>query len=225
MMQYFTQAYFIYSDDSKELIDEIKNNPYNTQITALHIKDFLENFAALSERIKHMIVSIDEEIPDLLTIAYKHNLSIGFVPLLSYKEQIKNIYGYADIKKNLEIALRDDSQTIDILEINSHFIYAQGAIGTVPLLGENLKNVRNSFVKTFLYAVKKFFSLELQKFEITTDNGQKITTAGSGIVVLNHTKSGFLSRIFNIPQSMRDGKITIVIISPYSVVAYIRAVA
>jgi uncharacterized hydrophobic protein (TIGR00271 family) len=95
-------------------------------------------------------------------------------------------------------------------------------IGTAPLIGDKMKNVRRSFFKTFIYGVKKFFSLKLQKFEITTKNGQKIVTAGIAIVVLNHTSKGFLARHFDIQQSMRDGKITIVIISPASLLDYIQ---
>ena len=222
-MNYFSDAYFIYNDDSKYLVEEIENNEFGTQVTSIYVDDFIDDIVAVDNNIKHVILSVlQEKAAKFLEIAYKYNLSIGIIPLPSQKEQIKNLYASDDIKENIEIAFRDDCQSIDLVEINGDLVYSQGVIGTVPLVGEKLKKIRSSFFKTFIYSIKKFFSIELQKFEITTHNGQKIITAGSAIVILNHTKNGLISKIFDFNQSMRDNKITMVIISPYSIFEYIK---
>jgi len=220
---YVRESYFVYNDDSKELIDIVENNDFNVNITSLYIDDFIDNIISIGDEITHVVVSINEEkIPEFLAIAYRCNFSIGILPLESQKEQIKNIYGFNNIEKNLKIALLNDSKAMDLVEVNGELIYSQGVIGFVPLIGKNLKKTRSSFLRTILYAIKKFFSIELQKFEIVTENGRIVTTAGSAIVVLNHTSSTLLSRVFNLKQSMRNSEITILIISPFSILEYIR---
>ena len=225
-MKYFTKVHFIYDDDSVALVQEMESNEFDTSIVSIYVAEFIDNDSLKYQEIEHLVVSVSQkDINPILSIAHKYNISVGIVPIASRKEQLKNLYCSTKLKENIDIALRDDTKGIDLVEINGELIYSQGIIGTVPLVGDKLKSVRSSFFKTLIYSVKKFFSIELQKFEITTKNGQKITTAGSAIIILNHTKNGFLSKIFKFNQSMRDGKITIIIISPYSVFEYFELLA
>ena len=220
-MEYLRSAYFIYDEASESLLKDIKSTKLPTELKFIHVQKFLKD-THLIPNGSHIVVSIGEtELSDILGIAHDKELSVGIVPLPSQKKSIKNLYSTEDIETNLEVALRDNLQSIDLVKINGEFVYSQGMVGIVPLVGESLKKTRSSFLRTFLYGVKKFFSLELQKFEITTDNGQKIVTAGSAVVVLNHSKSGLISKIFKVNHSMRDGQITIIIISPFSIFEYI----
>lgn len=225
-MDYFSSTCLVYDDDSKDIVEEIKSNKYGTIITAVHVDEFISNSSSFVDNIEHLVVSISKyKISYFLEIAHRYNISIGIIPLATQNEQIKSLLLSSDLNENLEIALRKDFKTIDLIEINGELIYSQGVIGTVPLVGENLTKIRSSFYKTFIYSLKKFFSIRLEKFEITTENGQKIITSGSGIVILNHSKGGLISKIFKLNHSMRDGKITAIIISPYSIIEYIRLIS
>ncbi len=118
--------------------------------------------------------------------------------------------------------MRDDCKDIDLVEIDSKLMHSQAVIGTVPLLSKSSRKLRSSFFKVLIYGVKKFFSIELQRFKITTANGREITTAGSAIIIFNHIRDGFVSKMFDFDESIRDGKVTIVIISPFSILEYIK---
>jgi uncharacterized hydrophobic protein (TIGR00271 family) len=219
---YFKQAHFIYDEKSKDLVDDVQNNEFATEITAIFIDDFIDNIVKIGDEVTHAVVSIHEDkIPEFLAIAYQCDFSIGFLPLLSQKEQIKNLALTTKMEENLDIALRDNIKRIDLVQLNDKLVYTQGIVGDIPIIGHNTSPNRSVF-KNFLYGIKKFFSLRLQKFEITTANGQVISTAGTALIVLNHTSRGFISKIFNFEQSMRDGKITVVIISPASLLDYIQ---
>ena len=225
-MKYFKTAHFIYNDDSQTLLHEIQNNDYGVKVKVIHVDEFHKMPSIFLKEIEHIVVSLTQkEIIEFLKIAYNYKISIGFIPLSSQKEQIKNLYASSDIQTNIDIALRDESRGVDLLEVNGKLLYSQGVIGDIPLVGDKLKKTRLSFFRTLIYSIKKLFSLELQKFEITTQNGQKITTAASAIIILNHTKSGLISKMFNFHHSMRDGRITIVIISPYSILEYFKLLA
>ena len=225
-MNYFDKAYFIYDDDSKDLIDTLKSNEFGVSIIALHVDEFIDNISNFTDGINHVVVSISEEkIPIFLAIAYRANLSVGIVPQSHQKEQIKNLHCSNDISENIDISLRDDCKSIDLIEIDNKLMHTHGLIGTVPLLGGTFKRTRSSIFKTSLYAIKKFFSIELQKFEITTENNKTVTTAGSAIVILNNINANLISKIFNFKQSMCDGEITIVIVSPFSIFEYMKLLA
>jgi len=222
-MNYFPNAYFIYDENSKELIEKIESNKFDTKITSILIDDFIDDILNIGDEIEHVVISLSKDkIPEFLAIAYRLNLSIGIVPMPSQKEQIKSLHASSDIDENIEIALRDDCKGIDLVKVNDKLIYSQGIVGTVPLISDKGIANKRSFFRDFVYSIRKFFSIELQKFEIETDNGQVVTTAGSAVMVLNHTGNSLISKIFNFNQSIRDGKITIVIVSPFSIFEYAK---
>lgn len=223
---YFDKAIFIYEDNSATLLEDIQNNPFGTQVTSFHIEEFLKDYQNILQSYEHLVISLqDASMVKLLSIAVEFQLSIGIVPLNSQKEQIRNLYTTADTNKNIEIALRADPKAIDLVKIDDTLIYSQGIIGAVPFINDRLKRLKLPFYKSFAYIIRKFFSLQLQKFEITTQNGQKIITAATAVIVLNHTTRDYLSKIFKVTQSMRDGKITLVIISPSSLFEYFRLIS
>lgn len=222
-MTYFEKAYFIYDDNSAYLVEEVEKNEFVVAITSMKIEDFIDNIIDIGDEIEHIIVSVSQRrFRELLVIAHRYKISMGILPIATQKEEIKHLYASHKISQNLEIALRKNTKAIDLVEVNGNLIYSQGVLGTVPLMGKGSQTIRHSFIKTIIYSIKKFFSIELQKFEITTKNGQNIITAGSAIVILNHTKSDLIFKMFNFNQSIRDGKITLIIISPYSIFEYIK---
>lgn len=222
-MEYFSRVHFIFDDESKSLCYAIEENPFNTQVSCLHIEYFIEHISEIASDVNHIVVSTSRErLSDFLSIAYRYKFSIGVVPMPEHKEQIRNLYAYKNSDENIEVALRDDCKAIDLVEINGELMYSQGIIGRAPLLGRVSRRARSSFFNGLVYAIKEFFTIKLQKLELTTENGKTITTAGSGVVILNHTQSSLLSKIFDFKLSMRDGEITVIIISPYSIFEYIR---
>ncbi len=220
---YYKRAYFIYDKESHGLVNFVIENKFATAITAISIEDFVKDVEKFTADLDHAVVSLSREsITEFLAIAYKYDFSIGILPLLSQKEQIKNLLLSSNMETNLEIALRDDAKRIDLVRLDDKLVYSQAIIGDIIFVSEKMRKVNHSPLTNFIYALKKFFTLKLQKFDITTKNGQHISTAGSAIVVLNHTTKGFLSKVFNLEQSMRDGKITLVIISPASLIDYVQ---
>ena len=224
-MSYFEKAYFVFDDNSQYIVDIIESNDFGTVITPLHVEVFLENIASLKDEIEHVVVSISHEnISNFLSIAFVNKFSVGIVPSKKDKYLIKNLFCSSDINENIKVALSTDCKGIDLVKIDSKLMYTQALIGTVPLINKPLKKRRSSFYKRFLHGIKDFFYIHLQRFEIDTQNGRKIITAGSAIIIFNHSRNSIISRIFNFDESMRDGKITIVIISPFSIFEYLKLI-
>ena len=221
-MEYIKKAIFVYSDESAKLIDTVCGNPYGTEIFVYHVEQFVKDAKIICKLATHIVLSLQEkELPSVFALTQEHQFSIGFLPLLSQKEQLKNLALPANIEQNLDIALQDDARYIDLLQVNETMVYTQGAIGDIPLFIAKIKTNRFSFWQSLRYMIKKVFSLSLQKIEITTNNGQKIVTAAMAVVVLNHTTKSMISKIFGIEESLRNGSVTAIIISPASVSEYL----
>jgi uncharacterized hydrophobic protein (TIGR00271 family) len=214
-LEYFKKAYFIYDESSQYLEEYIKSNEYSTDIISIHIDDFSENIFKINNDCTHAVISISEDmVSRLLVLFRKYSISIGILNSSSQKEALKS----------LEVVLQDNCKSIDLCEINGEISYSQGTLGTVFLIGNNMQKTRHSFLRTFLYAIRKFFTTELQKFEITTHNGHKIVTAGTALILLSSIKNNLISRMYNFEQSARDGNLTLVILSPYSILEYFKLI-
>ncbi len=221
-MDYFEAAYFIYDDTAKKFIEKVSKNQYGTQIYAYHINQFIaDDFMPLPD-VQHAVACVSGlHLNKLLQTLYANHFSIGVVPLPGSKEQINNLYATTDFDKNLHDALQSDTKAVDLVEVNGTLMYSQAIIGRIPFF-DTAQRVRKSFFKRLLYGIRSFFSIRLQKFEILTENEKKIVTAGSGIVILNHIHNNRLSKVFDFDTSMRDGQLTAVVVSPFSLITYIR---
>ena len=225
-MEYFKEVYFIYDAESEQLITPLVENKFAVKVIPLHIEEFLTNIKSIGEKIEHIVINVAEEkLSEIIIIAYQYKISVGIVPLPHQKEWIKNFYCSSDIEENIDIALRENPKPIDLIQINDTLKYANGVIGTIPLLDKNLRKTSESSKSRFFSEIKRFFSIRLQKFEITTANNKTITTAGSAVVILNNTNTSLLSKVFDFDQSMCDGEITVVIISPFSVFEYLKLIS
>ena len=220
-MKYIKKAIFIYNDESAKLIDTVSKNPYGTEIFAYHIKQFLKKAETICKLAEHIVVSLQEkELASVFALIQEYRFTVGFLPLLSQKEQLKNLALSANMEQNLSIALQDNVQYIDLLQVNGSMIYTQAVIGDIPLFIDKMKTNHLSFWQSLHYMIKKVFSLSLQKIEITTYNGQKIVTSAMAVVMFNHTTKNIISKIFGIEESLRNGNVTAVIISPASLSEY-----
>ncbi len=225
-MQYFKQVYFIYDEKGEQLISFFMENKFGVEVIPLRIEQFVVDIDTLKSKIEHIVVSVAfSHFSKITEIAYRYSISVGVVPPLDQKEQRKNFYCSNDIEENIDIALRNNIKPIDLIQINDKLIYTNGVIGTIPFLDQNIHKSSNSLKNKIFLEIKRFFSIRLQKFEITTANEKNIITAGSAIVILNNTNTSLLSKIFDFDQSMCDGEITVVIISPFSIFEYLKLIS
>ena len=68
-------------------------------------------------------------------------------------------------------------------------------------------------------ALKKFVGFKLYTFRFSPAGKQKITTAASGCMILQHSRGSFASRLIAHDHSFSDGMISLVICAPISIIA------
>jgi uncharacterized hydrophobic protein (TIGR00271 family) len=220
MTEYVTSALFVHTEDTASLIEPLQNNSSGTRITPVGIDVLMQTPQKQLEGVHHVVVagSLDA-IKEILRLAVKYRFSVGIIPTKKQKHLIK----FYDLPKNpsaaVELALRKDAQAIDLIMCNNIIMLFKAAIGRIPFLDTPAKA---SWVQVWLNALRKFVRFRLHVFEFTTASKQKLRTAASGCVILQHSRGSFASRLISYDHSFTDGMISLVISAPISIIEYVR---
>ncbi len=222
-MQYIQNALFIFDLEGEKHLSLLEKNPYGTQITFSNIVDFLDDPEQNLNAVEDVVVCVEDQLLEpLLQAAKRYGFSLAFIPQSGQKLLAKTYDLPLKPELAMEIALRDDAKKIDLIECNGHIMQFKATLGTIPLLSTFHQNSTfNALFFNLTSAVKQFFQIDMQQFEVETANGKNIKTAASGSFVLQSRQS-ILDRVLHQDISMRDGQVSLVLISPYSVVKYLQ---
>jgi uncharacterized hydrophobic protein (TIGR00271 family) len=220
MAEYVASALFVYTDNTKHLIEPLQNNSSGTRITSVAFETLMQTPQKQLEGVDHVVVAgALAVIKEILRLAMKHHFSIGIIPTEKQKHLIK----FYDLPKNssaaVELALRQDCQTIDLILCNGKIMMFKAAIGRIPFLDTSIKD---SWIRLVTTALKKFVSFRLYAFEFRTAGKQKIETVASGCVILQHSRGSFASRLISHDHSFTDGMVSFVISAPISIIEYVK---
>jgi len=220
MTEYVTSALFVYTDDTTHLIKPLQNNSSGTRITPVAFDALTQTPQVQLEGVEHVVVagSLDV-IKEVLRLAMRYHFSIGILPTKKQKHLIK----FYDLPKNpsaaVELALRQDGQTLDLILCNGQIMLFKAAIGRIPFLDTPAKA---SWIRVLLNALRKFVGFRLYTFKFGTAGKQEIDTAASGCMILQHSRGSFAARLISHDHSFTDGMVSLVISAPISIIEYLK---
>ena len=220
MAEYVTSALFVYTDDTKHLIEPVQNNSSGTRITPVAFGTLMQSPQEQLEGVDHVVVAGTlDVIKEILRLAMKYHFSTGIIPTRKQKHLIK----FYDLPKNpaaaAELALRQDCQTIDLIVCNGEIMLFKAAIGRIPFLDTP---ATASWLQVLLNALRKFVRFRLYTFRFGTAGRKEIDTAASGCMLLQHSRGSFASRLISHDHSFTDGMASLVISAPISIIAYAK---
>ncbi len=213
---------FIYSDEGKEFEDIIVNNSFNIAVKSVHIDTLRSNPEIYLESRIHVVVSASiSAIKSVMEYALHYDFSMGFLPFSDQKSLSKSYSIPTKQDEMIELALKGDLTSVDLVFCNEKILLFKGIIGRVPLIDSIGK--ASKFRITW-EAIKKLSSLRLLPFTFTTygENEIKTSTAATGCVLLQTPEQSFSSEIVSHENSCTDGMISTLIIAPFSVIDYLR---
>ncbi|MCK5828869.1 MAG: TIGR00341 family protein [Methylococcales bacterium] len=226
-----TKIYLIYSPAVEdrlelviqhELIVEQNINVRNvklSEMSSIHIHDGLN----------HALLWVEQkDYPQALQIAYQKKMSLGFLPVTGDKlsQFLKNLDLPEKFNDCLEEALHEKPFPMDLIECN----------GEIVINGVNLENqttmsefVGDSNDCTGINKIKFQFTRFFHAFSLTphpvtivTGKEKKLTTAITGMVLLDFHKKGALLNQFKESISLRDRRISVVFFAPQSILSYLH---
>lgn len=123
---------FTYSDEGKELEDIIVNNSLNIAVKSVHIDTLRNDPEIYLEDRKHVVISAPlSEIKIVIEYALHYKFSMGFLPLSDQRSLAKcyNIPKKQD--EMIELALKGELTSVDIVFCNDKILLFKGVIGSV----------------------------------------------------------------------------------------------
>jgi uncharacterized hydrophobic protein (TIGR00271 family) len=222
---YVSHALLIYDDEGEAFVDTVRNNAFGVEIKASHIDRFEESPTSYLQSGGHLLVAASTAVIErLLHVAIEHQLSIGFLPFSHQKLLIRQYRLSSDLESNMEVALRDTPQAVDLIDCDGRLMQFKGIVGEIPLAdigsSEKSKGIRR-FLYGVNHGVRQLFTMTLQAVSIVTANDKSISSAVSGLIIRHSKPRDFYSRFVGSDYSMRDGQVGAILISPFSVIEYI----
>ena len=221
MAKHLASALFIFSEEGRDYIEQVRDNPHGTQITSVSIETLLANETEYLQTCGHVVVcgSLDV-IKKVMSFGMEYNFSIGFVPLPAQKSFI-NCYGLPNnTAEAISLALSDDPKDFDVVFCNDQIVIFKASVGRIPLV-DSPQNTGKA--RIIWNGLKKITSLRLLPFTITATgkNNATISTAASGCVVLANPDLSFASDLIGDDSSSFDELVSMVVVAPISIIAYL----
>lgn len=221
-VEYVENALYVYGPEGEEYLPFINENPHGVIITSV----FLAAFQADSERhlrgVSHVVVCGDLScIKKIFNLARTKGFSVGILPLDDQK-QLKASYQLpGDKKEALSLSLSRAGKPVDLVLCNDKILLFKGSVGRVPLIDSLPKTSKLQIVKNGFNQLK---SLHLLPFTIETHgkNKMQLSTAASGFLLFENPEKTFATKVVSHDFSFADELISMVIVAPVSIIAYLK---
>ena len=213
---------YIYADDKEEFIDECKVLLEEEDINYLPFSKLGELDVA---QVTHLIVTgCLNEIKLLMGIAHQNDIPLGIVPSSEQKELMRTFALPKGAKDAITQALAASEKKIDVLYCNGEIVLQEVVVGDAPPLDrfDSTLNGKSYLdrVKMFWNTIKRVKALKHTQMKITDAKENEIKLSAVGLVGIEYDNNTFASKLIKSQLSANDGKLSIVILSPSSIVQY-----
>lgn len=225
------KRYLIYSPCVEKQLARVVDHPLIKAAGIRLSRVKLADFAAIHVKpdMNRALIWVEQkEYPRLLATARQKQLALGFLPVAGDTpcQFFKNLDLPRDFDACLDIALNEEPVFIDIIVCNGEVVTDGVNLENQATMAEFIGDSRECRgidklgfkVKRFLHA----FSLTPHPVRLTTAKGKVVTTALTGMVLLDFHGSGALTQLFKESISLRDRRISVALFAPQSVLSYLQ---
>ncbi|MEX2591556.1 MAG: TIGR00341 family protein [Anditalea sp.] len=188
-----------------------------------NLEALLESLKGLKTEESLLLYLSDDQLKDLLPRLAGSGIKIAVLPHPQAREACLGMGVDRSLEKAID-HLKDAPQPIktDVLFCNGRPVFNNMVVGqTFKLTSEDLSK-SNGFWKRKLNYIGRFFNIKPFRVDVDLPNGKKLKTSVAGIVVSEHRKNFFISRLVLADSSVNDGKMHAFLIIPRSIVEMFR---
>ena len=214
--------FYIYAATEIEFIETCKVHLKAYEIQYLSF-DALDTFDV--SQATHLIVTgCLDEIKLLFAIAHQNALSIGILPTGKQKELIRTFALPSKLEELIALAVTPSEKALDLLYCNGTIVLQEVVVGKVPPLEqfESVLNGKTYFdrIKMFVLTMKKVKELKHTLIKVIDAKENEIHFSAVGLVAIEYNNATFAAKLVSKQISANDGKLSVVILSPTSIVQY-----
>jgi uncharacterized hydrophobic protein (TIGR00271 family) len=214
--------YYIYADDKETFIKVC--HPFLKEKKVVYLPFSKLGEIPIEEVTQLLVTGCLNEIKLLMGIAHQNNLSLGIIPTSEQKELMKTFDLPSKTEEAVVQALQKSEKKIDLLYCNGEIVLQEVVVGDAPPLDrfDSTLNSKSYWdrIKIFWRTLKRVKTLKHTQIKIIDAKSNEIKLSAVGIVGLEYTNDTFASKLIGSHMSATDGKLSIVILSPTSMVQY-----
>ncbi len=225
------KIYLIYSPAVENMLDVVLQHPLvvEQEIEIRKIKLAEMSSIHVQDDLNHALLWIEQKnYPEALKCACQKQLSLGLIPISGEKPSqfINNL----DISRNfddcLQLALDENPFFMDLIECNGEVVINGVNFVNQTTMAEFIGDSHASEgIHKIEFVIKRFFhafSLTPHPVTLITGKGKTVSTAITGMVLLDFHTSGPLFRLFEESISLKDKRISVALFAPYSILSYLQ---
>ena len=220
------KIYYIYTQSEEKFVNRAIEYLLKREIIFQEIE--INNLdSVLIEQNTHFLVTGGlYDIKSVLKMASSHEVSVGIIPLPKQKELINTFSLSSDFEKSIDMALVPSEEKIDLLYCEDNMVLQEVVIGDVPPLDSFSSSMNSSTiwqrVTSFFGITNKVRQLKHTSFKITTSKEKVLNFSAIGAVGVEYNNRTFASKLIHKHIKANDGRLSLVILSPSSVLQYMH---
>jgi len=161
-----------------------------------------------------------------MEIAHKNNITLGIIPTPEQKELKRTFELPKKTEDAITLALTRSEKKLDVLCCNGTIVLQEVVIGDAPPLDQFDTALKGKTLlgrmKMFWNTVRKVKELKHTTMKITLANEKVINLSAVGVVGVEYNNATFAAKLVSSQLSANDGRLSIVILSPTSMLQYIH---
>ncbi len=150
--------------------------------------------------------------------------ALGIVPLSEQTEIIRTYALPTRIADAVRVACEAEPRAADMMYANGQIVLHEAVIGDVPPIEHYSGTYRNRPLREriglFWRTIRKVARLHHKRFRIADAEERQTSLSATGLVALNYPNETFAAKLLSSQIHPADGKVTMVILSPVSVMQY-----
>ncbi len=220
-MALFNIAFF-YGSVEEVYLDAIKASLAQDRVSFFSLSELV---SISHEHFTHYMVCGElEEIKEVLQYVLIEHKSVGIVPLPSQQALIRTFMLSTKLDKSIAIAKVPAQTPMDVLLCEGEIVLQEVVVGDVPPLDTYDSVLKGKGllgrIELLLHTLKKVRRLHHRRFTLTDADEKVLKFSAVGLVGLEYHNGTFASKLIASQINAGDGKLSLLILAPTSIVQY-----
>ncbi len=220
------KIYYIYTKTEEKFVNQAVEYLLKKNIKFQEIEINSLDSVVIQPNTHFLVTGGLYEIKTILKSASSYGVSVGIIPLPRQKELINTFALSSNFEKSIEMALIPSTEKIDLLYCDEDMVLQEVVIGDVPPLDCFSSSMDSTTVwqriTSFLGIINKVRHLKHTSFKITTSKEKLLNFSAIGAVGVEYNNRTFASKLIHKHLKTNDGRLSLVILSPSSVLQYMH---
>jgi uncharacterized hydrophobic protein (TIGR00271 family) len=217
-----SRTYYLYADDHTPFVNEHQAYLEERGVRTIPFSK-IDQFD-IDEASHLLVTGTLEEIKELLMLAEHAAVSVGIIPKSEQKELRRTFALPSDMKEAIALALTPAEKKMDLLYAGDTIVLQEAVVGDAPPLDQfdSVLEGKNLWErgKLFVRMLRRVKQLKHHRFVLKNGKENEIKFSAVGLVGLKYGNETFASKLIPNQLCVTDGKLSVVILSPSSIVQY-----